>query len=193
MSFSNSPNLKPELRNELTLTLSSILKIHEQNRKRTIQNIHFINTPIMVNVVVKILDYSGGPIDSKFRQAGLSIYNSLKALYTEKALARFLLFAIKHSNNPSLTGFLISEFKSGIYGVIKTTPYEKINEAVSQFLNIQIIKLFVEMSLNQKSPKYIDDPELIAASVNILVFIFLKCLNMRKEMANYKDLKIPRY
>jgi len=177
-------NIKEALMNHINTLLKSFSTLHAG----TIQNHNLFDMPLH-DITTTILDYAGGPLDEKKRGLGVSIYMSIKSLFTEKALASFLLKGINISNNPTLTGFYISEFKGGIIGVLKKCNNENIKDVESSFLDFNTLNLFFNISINTKSPQYKDDLDLVSSSLNILIMVYMRLSNIMKEMKNYKETK----
>jgi len=160
-----------------------------QKTPNMIENLNQFNFPLD-KVIEKILDYSGGLVDEKHRTLGIDIFSKVKKLLSEKALARLLLIIITTTTNYALSGHLVTEFKAGIINALKLSGGgAEIKNTVSSFLNINHLKVFFDLGINQNSPKFKDDNDLIGSCVNTLMLIYLKYSNLVKNVEGYMNLE----
>lgn len=180
-----------ELIEETLVALNFLLDkfLLQHNSPGFISNLNKFNIPLD-QILEKVLDYAGGPVDEKHKKIGLEFFSKIKKMLDEKALVRILITMITTTKNHALSGYLVTEFKSGVTNAFKSlTGGSEMQNVVSSFLDINYLKIFFDMGIAQGSSKFKDDNELIGSCVNILLLIHLKALNLVKNVENYMKLE----
>jgi len=179
--------LKEEAMNVFNILLDSLIVQYGASNK--IENLNIFNIPLD-KVLEKLLDYSGGPVDPIHRKLGIDIFAKVKQILSEKALAKLLLIIINTTTNYALSGHLVIEFKAGISNALRSSGGgADIKDSVSPFLNINYLRVFFELGLFQNSSKFKNDNDLIGSCINTLMLIYLKYLNLIKNVEGYMNLE----
>ena len=181
-----SEKLKEDIMTCISQLLDALILNNPPNSLQNINKFDFSLDKFME----MLLDYSGGPVDEKHRTLGLGIYAKFNKLLSEKTRARLLLSIITTTKNYSLSGHLVSEFKSGISSALRASGGgAEIKNVESSFLNINYLRIFFEMGNYLESSKYKDDADLTGACVNILMLIYLKLSNLTKNVPDFMTLE----
>ena len=184
------PGRHEKLKEETLICTNKLLDaLTLTNLPNSLQNINKFDIPLD-RFMETLLDYAGGPVDEKHRTLGLGIYAKFKKLLSEKTRAKLLLSIITTTKNYSLSGHLVSEFKSGISSALRASGGgAEIKNVESSFLNINYLRIFFEMGIYLESSKYKDDADLTGACVNILMLIYLKLSNLTKNVPGFIQLE----
>lgn len=170
---------KKELKGEILDALKSLMNKKAEFINTKIDNLNHFGFPLH-ELVYNLLDFIGGAVDEKISASGVEVYRKLKTLINDKPLAKLYILAIKISKNYALSGFLISEFKSGVNAILMKTKNEDLHEIESPFLDVQILHSFFCIGVDTESKDYKDDIDLAGSCINFLIPISLKHINLDK-------------